>query len=114
MHTNRAFVDEVYKRANSVSSRLRSSSVHPISLTSTNETYETETPPKRKKRLSMKGLLKVVLAFLIDQIQKASCGLFQRALNYQKMRRAFWEQTRGYYIEDWRAIFDALKRPTRP
>jgi hypothetical protein len=65
-----------------------------------------------KKNLHTVFALLMVLAFLIDQIQEATCGLFQTALKYQKTRRAFWEQMRGlfysYYVEGWKAIFDAM------
>ena len=34
----------------------------------------------------------MMLAFLIDQIQEAACGLFQEAVKSMKSRRAFWER----------------------
>ena len=65
-----------------------------------------------KKNLHTIFAFLMMLAFLIDQIQEATCGLFQTALKYQKTRRAFWEQMRAlfysYYVECWKAIFDAM------
>lgn len=57
--------------------------------------------------------LLMMLAFLIDQIQEAACGLFQAALKSMKSRRAFWERLRSfinlYLIESWTSVFEAMK-----
>ena len=39
----------------------------------------------------------MMLAFLIDQIQEAACGLFQEAVKSMKSRRAFWERMRSFF-----------------
>lgn len=55
----------------------------------------------------------MMLAFLIDQIQEAACGLFQAALKSMKSRRAFWERMRSFFtlylIETWTSLFEAMK-----
>ncbi len=55
----------------------------------------------------------MMLAFLIDQIQEAACGMFQAALKSMKSRRAFWERMRGFFalylIESWASLFEAMK-----
>jgi hypothetical protein len=56
--------------------------------------------------------LLMVLAFLIDQIQEATCDFFQAA--HQKMisRRALWEKMRCYFyvyfIDSWEDLFTAI------
>lgn len=54
----------------------------------------------------------MMLAFLIDQIQEAACGLFQKALADRKTRRAFWEKMKAlfhnYYIDSWEDLFTAM------
>lgn len=54
----------------------------------------------------------MMLAFLIDQIQEATCGLFQAAMQHMQTRRAFWEKMRGlfylYYVKSWTDLFEAL------
>jgi hypothetical protein len=54
----------------------------------------------------------MMLAFLIDQIQEAACGLFQKGMAHQKTRRAFWEKMRAlfynYFIDSWHDLFSAM------
>ena len=54
----------------------------------------------------------MMLAFLIDQIQEATCGLFQKAMEHRKTRRAFWEKMKAlfynYFIESWEDLFTAM------
>ena len=65
-----------------------------------------------KKNLHTVFAFLMMLAFLIDQVQEATCGLFQRAMEYRKTRRAFWEKMRSlfcdYFIESWEDIFTAI------
>lgn len=66
-----------------------------------------------KKNLHTVFAFLMMLAFLIDQIQEATCGLFQTAMGCKKTRRAFWEQMRGlfhhYHIKTWKDLFEAMK-----
>lgn len=54
----------------------------------------------------------MMVAFLVDQIQEAACGLFQAALKKLKRRRTLWERIRGlfylYFINTWEDVFSAL------
>jgi hypothetical protein len=54
----------------------------------------------------------MILAFLIDQIQEAACGLFQAALQAKVSRRALWERIRNYFytylINSWEDMFTAI------
>lgn len=54
----------------------------------------------------------MMLAFLLDQIQEATCGIFQEAMKYFKTRRAFWEKLKGffshYFIKSWKNLFEAM------
>ena len=56
----------------------------------------------------------MMLAFLIDQIQEAACGLFQEALKEMKTRRAFWERMRSFFtvylVSSWKDLFEAMKQ----
>ena len=56
--------------------------------------------------------LLMMLAFSIDQIQEAACGLFQKAMAYLPTRRRFWEKFRGlfnlYFIKSWEGLFHAM------
>lgn len=64
-----------------------------------------------KHLLSVFTLL-MMLAFFIDQIQEAACGLFQNA--YQKMvsRRALWHAVQNYFftyfVMSWDDLFSAI------
>lgn len=55
----------------------------------------------------------MMLAFLIDQIQEAACGLFQAALKSMKRRVRFWERMRSFFtlylIESWTSLFETMK-----
>jgi len=54
----------------------------------------------------------MMLAFLIDQVQEAACGLFQKAMEHKKTRRAFWEAMRAffytYFVDSWQDLFAAM------
>lgn len=66
-----------------------------------------------KKNLHTNFAFLMMLAFLIDQIQEAACGLFQAALKVMKSRRAFWERMRSFFsiyrIESWIDLFEVMK-----
>lgn len=66
-----------------------------------------------KKNLHTVFALLMMLAFLIDQIQEAACGLFQEILKARGSRRALWERLRSlfyvYFIKSWKDLFDAMK-----
>lgn len=65
-----------------------------------------------KKNLHTVFAFLMMLAFLIDQVQEATCGLFQRAMEHRKTRRAFWEKMKAlvynYFIESWEDLFMAM------
>ena len=50
-----------------------------------------------EKNLHTVFALLMMLAFLIDQIQEAACGLFQAALKSMKRRVRFWERMRSFF-----------------
>jgi len=54
----------------------------------------------------------MMLAFLIDQVQEATRGLFQKAMGHKKTRRAFWEAMRAffytYFVESWEDLLTAM------
>lgn len=56
----------------------------------------------------------MMLAFLLDQIQEAACGLFQAALTAMASRRALWERMRSFFqiyvIDSWHDLFTAMSR----
>jgi len=66
-----------------------------------------------KKHLHTVFAFLMMLAFMIDQIQEAACGLFQAAMKSMKSRRAFWERMRSFFtiylIESWVALFEVMK-----
>lgn len=66
-----------------------------------------------EKNLHTVFALLMMLAFLIDQIQEAACGLFQAALKSMKRRVRFWERMRNFFtlylIETWTSLFEAMK-----
>jgi hypothetical protein len=66
-----------------------------------------------KKSLHTVFALLMMLAFLIDQIQEAACGLFQEALKTMERKVRFWEKIRGFFnfceIGSWTALFEAIK-----
>ena len=65
-----------------------------------------------KQNLHTVFALLMMLAFLIDQVQEGTCGLFQKALEHRKTRRAFWEKMKAlfynYFIESWEDLFIAM------
>ena len=65
-----------------------------------------------KKNLHTVFAFLMILAFLIDQLQEAACGLFQAALRYKKTKRALWESLRGCFhlafIESWPAVWGRI------
>jgi len=66
-----------------------------------------------KKHLHTVFALLMMLAFLIDQIQEAACGLFQKALKARGTRRAFWERMRSLFyvcvVKSWKVLFEAMQ-----
>ena len=56
----------------------------------------------------------MMLAFLIDQVQEAACGLFQSALLGMESKRALWEMIRSFFqiylIKTWRDLFFAMSQ----
>ncbi len=69
-----------------------------------------------KKNLMSVFAFLMLLAFLIDQIQEAACGLFQAALQKVFSRRALWERMRCYFyiclVDSWEALFSAIGQGT--
>jgi hypothetical protein len=67
-----------------------------------------------KKNLHTIFAFLMMIAFLIDQIQEATCGLFQAALKKQFTRRALWEKLRSFFylylIESWADLWGAMGR----
>lgn len=65
-----------------------------------------------KKTLHTVFALLMMLAFLLDQVQEAACGLFQKAMIHRKTRRAFWEKMKAlfynYLIDSWTDLFTAI------
>ena len=58
----------------------------------------------------------MMLAFLIDQVQEAACGLFNAALQKRVSRRALWERMRCYFyicfVDSWEELFTAIGQAT--
>ena len=54
----------------------------------------------------------MMLAFLIDQVQEATCGLFKAALEKMGTRRALWEKMRNFFfsyqINTWTDLLKAI------
>ncbi len=54
----------------------------------------------------------MMLAFLIDQLQEFSCGLFQKALNNRYCRKAFWENIKmlffSYFVKSWQDMYKSI------
>jgi hypothetical protein len=65
-----------------------------------------------KKNLHTVFALLMMLAFLLDQVQEATCGLFQRAMEYKRTRRYFWETLKSlfymYFVDSWQDMFMAM------
>ena len=64
-----------------------------------------------EKHLSSVFVMLMMLAFLIDQVQEAACGLFQAALLKNGARRNLWEKLRAYFslfsVDSWEDLFTA-------
>lgn len=56
----------------------------------------------------------MMLAFLVDQVQEACCGLFQAAMKSMHSRQALWKRMRCFFevylIESWEDLFEAISR----
>lgn len=67
-----------------------------------------------KKNLHTVFALLMMLAFLIDQVQEAACGLFQSALVGMESKRALWERMRSFFqiylIKTWQDVFLAMSQ----
>jgi hypothetical protein len=67
-----------------------------------------------KKNLHTVFALLMMLAFLIDQIQEASCGLFQTAMGSGRTRQAMWRRMRSFFevylVESWVDLFEVIGR----
>ena len=54
----------------------------------------------------------MMLAFLIDQLLEATCGLFQVAMQNLNSRRAFWERMRSFFhicqIDAWKTLWSIM------
>ena len=65
-----------------------------------------------KQHLSTVFAYLTLLAFLVDQLQKHSCSLFQQALEKHHSMRGLWDKMRtfffGFLIADWKTFFHAL------
>ncbi len=65
-----------------------------------------------KKNLHTVFAFLMMLAFLLDQVQEATCGLFQKALEHRKTRRALWEKMKAlfynFFVESWVDLFTAM------
>ena len=65
-----------------------------------------------KEHLSTVFATLMMLAFLIDQIQEASCPFFQAAGGKFHSRTALWEKMRGmfreHFIDNWEAFYTAI------
>lgn len=65
-----------------------------------------------KQNLHIVFTFLMMLAFLVDQIQEAACGIFQTALKHLKSRSRFWAKLRGlfdlYFVDSWEDIFHAM------
>jgi hypothetical protein len=67
-----------------------------------------------KKNLHTVFAYLMMLAFLVDQIQEAACGLFQEALRGMRTRQRFWERIRSFFnvylIGSWQDLFEAIRQ----
>lgn len=67
-----------------------------------------------KKYLTSVFIFLMMLAFLIDQVQEATCGLFNAALKRSISKRALWELVRSYFyicfINSWEDLFTAISQ----
>lgn len=67
-----------------------------------------------KQHLSTVFAQRMMLAFLVDQVQEASCRLFQAARNRFHARIVLWERLRNLFIDfdipDWTTLWAAMIR----
>jgi hypothetical protein len=65
-----------------------------------------------KQYLSSVFAMLTMLAFLVDQLQKRCCPLFQQALEKHHSMRGLWDKMRAFFlsftIESWTDFFHAL------
>lgn len=66
-----------------------------------------------KKNLSTLFAMLMMLAFLIDQSEQISCGLFQNALKHLKSKKTrLWARVRGFFtfhiIPSWEDLYKAI------
>lgn len=65
-----------------------------------------------KKNLHTVFAMIMMLAFLVDQIQEASCGLFQAAVKKSKRKIRHWERMRSFffhfYIDSWDDFYQTM------
>lgn len=71
-----------------------------------------------KKNLHTVFSFLMMLAFLVDQIQEAACGLFQSAVKHMKTRKRFWDRVRSVfdicYVNSWVEMWSALGPKFKP
>lgn len=64
------------------------------------------------KNLNSVFAMTMMLAFLVDQIQEASCGMFQEAMRARRTRKSFWERMKmffcTYFIDTWEDLFNSI------
>lgn len=65
-----------------------------------------------KQHLSSVFAKRMLLAFLIDQIQELCCKFFQSAVTKMESRVRFWERLRSYFftfkLPDWVTLYQAI------
>jgi hypothetical protein len=65
-----------------------------------------------KQNLSTVFAMLMMLAFLIDQAQQLSCGLFQCAWKKMGSKKALWERLRAafhmFYIDSWTSLYEGI------
>lgn len=66
-----------------------------------------------KKYLAINFSLLCVLAFLIDQVQEFSCGIYKEILSKAGSKRGLWEDMRGAitwnFFKDWEHFLEIMK-----
>ena len=71
-----------------------------------------------EKNLSVNMAFLMILAFLIDQLQQASCKLFQMALQKMGSKKYLWEKIRGIFhhslVRSWQAILELVYYGFKP
>ena len=71
------------------------------------------------KHLSTVFAMLMMLAFLIDQAEQLSCGLFQAALSKVKSKKSrLWSRVRGFFeyhiVTSWEALYRAIMQGAEP